>query len=279
MDSIQVLRLLNRLFSILLLTSLAACTNVFLQPSKNLLITPEQLNIAYSDIYFNSKDKLKLNGWWFPAQQNSKALIIFLHGNAENISTHSAGVHWLTKHQFDVFIFDYRGYGHSEGQADIDMTISDIYSAIEYASSHYPADKKIFLIGQSLGASMGIYALAQQPEHIDAAVFISPFSDYRTIGREMLASSWISWAFQWPLSFTISNDYRPLDYATALPDIPILYLYSNQDEVIKPEHVQVLYQHTHQPKYIEQLSGSHSRILTSEENRKILLNYLNRWAD
>lgn len=274
-----MLKLLNRLFSILLLTSLTACTNVFLQPSNKLLITPDQLNIPYSDITFTSKDKLKLNGWWFPAQQNSKALVIFLHGNAENISTHSAGVHWLTKHQFDVFIFDYRGYGRSEGQADIDMSINDIYSAIDYAVSHYPAEKKIFLIGQSLGASMGIYALAQRPDDIDAAVFVSPFSDYRKISREMLATSWISWAFQWPLSFMVSNDYRPLDYASALPDIPILYLYSHQDEVIKPEHVQTLYQHTHQPKFIEQLDDSHSRILSNENNRNVLLKYLNTWLD
>lgn len=273
-------QLMRRLISILLfsvLSLLSGCSHVFFQPSKELLVTPDQLGLEYRDVYFASSDNLQLHGWWFPAAEKSNALILFLHGNAQNISTHSAAAHWLTQHHYDVFIFDYRGYGLSQGQPQLDGAIYDIYHAIAYAREHYPADKKIFMIGQSLGASLGIYSLAQRPQGIDGAVFISPFSDYRAIARDMLASSWLTWGLQWPLSLTISNRYRPLDAVQQLPQIPLLYLYSEQDEVIHPKHVLALYQQSRQPKFIAQLEGNHSNLFNHVSNRQLLLKYLNSW--
>lgn len=273
-------RLMQRLISILLFSSLAllsGCSTVFFQPSKELLVTPDQLGLEYRDVCFSSSDKLQLHGWWFPAAEKSNALILFLHGNAENISSHAAAVYWLTRHQYDVFIFDYRGYGLSQGQPQLDGAIDDIYYAMDYAAAHYPADKKIFLVGQSLGASLGIYSLAQRPQDIDGAVFISPFSDYREISRDMLASSWLTWALQWPLSLTISNRYRPLDAVGQLPEIPLLYLYSEQDEVIHPRHVLTLYQQSNAPKFISRLEGTHNNLFSHPANRQRLLQYLDSW--
>lgn len=111
-------------------------------------MTPDQLGLDYRDIYFSSSDNLQLHGWWFPAEEKSNALILFLHGNAQNISTHSAAVYWLTRHQYDVFIFDYRGYGLSQGQPELDGAIKDIYHAMDYARKHYPTDKKYFCLGK-----------------------------------------------------------------------------------------------------------------------------------
>ncbi len=271
---------MQRSISILLFSAfalLSGCSHVFFQPSKDLLITPDQLGLDYRDVYFSSNDNLQLHGWWFPAAEKSNALILFLHGNAENISTHSAAVYWLTRHQYDVFIFDYRGYGLSQGQPQLDGAINDIYHAMDYARNHYPADKKIFLIGQSLGASLGIYSLSRRPQGIDGAVFVSPFSDYREIARDMLASSWLTWGLQWPLSLTISNRYRPLDAVDQLPQIPLLYLYSEQDEIIHPRHVLALYQQSKSPKFIARLEGNHSNLFGHAANRQLLLQYLDSW--
>jgi len=258
---------------------ITGCTNLFFQPTKRLVVTPAQFGIEYQDVYFKSVDNLDLHGWWFPAREQSKALVLFLHGNAENISTHSAAVYWLTQHQYDVFIFDYRGYGLSQGVPDMDMLMTDIYQAFAYANKRNVRDKKLFVIGQSLGASMGIYSIAQKPDGIDGAIFVSPFSDYREITRHMLASSWLTWAFQWPLSFTISNDYRPLDYVKELPEIPVLYLYSNEDRMIPPQQVKTLYEHSNEPRDIEIVHGVHNSIFSIESNREIVLKHLNSWLE
>jgi len=278
----KVLYQLHRLITLYLLVSLYGCTNLFFQPNKQLLVSPEQLGIDYEDIHFKSIDNLDLHGWWFPAEGTPKALILFLHGNAHNISTHSAAVHWLTKHQYEVFIFDYRGYGLSHGTPELAPMISDIHQAYLYANQHKSKGLKLYVMGQSLGASMGIYSLANHSQTIndgiDGLIFVSPFSDYRKITRNMLSNSWLTWAFQWPLSFTINNDYRPLDYVQKLPRVPVLYMYSNNDRVIPPEQVKTLFKNTIEPKFIEQLKGPHSSIFAIESNRKILLKYLDDWS-
>lgn len=276
---ITVLFKLRYIFVIYILTLTTGCTNLFFQPSRYHAVTPDQFDINYEDVYFNSIDNLKLHGWWFPARDESKALLLFLHGNGENISTHSAAVYWLTQHQYDVFVFDYRGYGLSQGIPDIDMVMTDIHQAYAYANKRKAAGKKLFVMGQSLGSSMGIYSIAQKPTGIDGAIFVSPFSDYRDITRNMLSKSWLTWAFQWPLSLTISNDYRPLDYVKKLPAVPTLYLYSEEDRVIPPEQVKTLFESANEPKYIERLQGPHSGIFSIKSNRNIVLKYLNEWAE
>jgi len=263
--------------SVALLFSITGCTHLFFQPTKELLVDPAQFNIEYENIYFKSIDDLTLHGWLFPAQQEAKALILFLHGNAQNISTHSSAVHWLTKHQFDVFIFDYRGYGLSEGTPQLSMIMQDISKAIQYSNDHLSIDKPLFVIGQSLGASMGIYSIAKYPDGIDGAIFISPFSDYRDIAQHALAGNKLTWAFQWPLSFTINNDYRPLSYIQQLPKIPLLYLYSEDDQVIPPEQVKALFNNSKPPKYIESLQGGHNTLFEIDANKEIIRKYLNSW--
>ena len=260
------------------LVTLPACTSIFFQPMKEHVISPEQFGVEYRDVYFKSVDGLKLHGWWFPSQQDSKATVLFLHGNAQNISTHSSGVYWLTKHNYDVFIFDYRGFGRSEGVPILEGALSDIEQAIAYVKTKNVDDKKLFIVGQSLGASMGIFTIADIKEGISGAIFISPFSDYRAITRDVLSRSWITWAFQWPLSFTINNDYRPLDYVGQISPAPTLFAYSNKDEVMPSYHIKNLYEKAIPPKYIEEFTGSHSSILGVQKNRDIIVRYLDEWS-
>ena len=136
---------LNRYLAIILFSCLwiTACTNAFFQPLKQHLASPEQYDIKYEDIYFKGASGLNLHGWWFPASGSHKATVLFLHGNGENVSTHSGLVYWLTEHQYDVFIFDYRGYGKSEGKAEIEGVMRDIQSAREYVVTRKQTDKKI----------------------------------------------------------------------------------------------------------------------------------------
>lgn len=268
-----------RVVIIFIVLQITACTNVFFQPLKQHVATPEQFHIKYEDIYFKGMSGLNLHGWWFPSHEKSKATILFLHGNGENISTHSGFVHWLTQYQYDVFIFDYRGYGKSQGEAQIEGVMNDIQSAREYVVSRAPSKKKLFILGHSMGASMGVYNLARHPENIDGMIFVSPFSDYRQITREMLDNSWLTWAFQWPASLMISTEYNPVDYVASLPDKPKLFIYSADDQIIAADHVTRLYENATGEKYKEQAQGGHNRVLSQKENQQILLRYLDKWSE
>lgn len=272
---------MHRYFPVIAFTCLllSACTNAFFQPLKPHITSPEQYNIKYEDIYFKGQSNIKLHGWWFPSKLESKAQVLFLHGNGENISTHSGLVYWLTQHQYDVFIFDYRGYGKSQGKAQIEGVLDDIQSAREYINSRKANNKKLFVIGHSLGASMGIYNLAQHPQGVDGVILVSPFSDYRQIARETMDKSWLTWLFQWPASLTISTEYNPIDYVSILPNIPKLFMYSETDKIIAPDHVIKLYDKSSNEKHIEKVAGYHNSIFAEKHSQLLILKYLDKWSD
>lgn len=266
-------------FCLPVLIVLSGCTSHFFQPLKQHIASPDDYDVSYQDIFFKNADDLDLHGWWFPANGDSKAVIVFLHGNFGNISIHANAAYWFTQHEYDVFIFDYSGYGKSDGTPMLQGVLSDIEQAILFAGENKPADSKLFVVGQSLGASMGIYSISQIDKRINGAVFVSPFSDYREISREMLSKYWFSWAFQWPLSFTINNDYRPLDYVRAISPVQTLFLYSDSDEVIPASQTRALYEEANQPKHIEQVIGGHNEIMGFQINRDTILKYLDEWSE
>lgn len=256
---------------------LTGCTNLFFYPLKQHLLDPAQAGVDYRDVYFSSSDGVQLHGWLLPAQTKRKATIVFFHGNAQNISTHVGVVYWLPQYGYEVFIVDYRGYGKSTGHTEIDGVISDVLRSIKFAYDEFQPAEPYIVMGQSLGASLSVYAVANSDykNKIDGVVLIAPFSDYRKIVREYLGRSWITWLFKWPLSLTIDNDYSPLKYINKLDTMPVYILHSPQDEVIPIQNGIALFEKSsHHAKFVE-IRGKHNDVFSIESNRRKLLEVLN----
>ncbi|HEY4485181.1 MAG TPA: alpha/beta hydrolase, partial [Nitrospiria bacterium] len=119
----------------LLLTGIAGCRvdrSFIYHPSREIEMTPEAAGLAYEDVYFNASDGVRLNGWYVPAN-DPKAVMILFHGNAGNISHRVQNLRRLHDELgVSVFIFDYRGYGLSEGDASEMGTYLDAEAALEY---------------------------------------------------------------------------------------------------------------------------------------------------
>src|SRR4051812_42769424 len=109
---------------------LAGCSQVFFQPNRVQVLTPAQLGLAYEEVRFGSTDGLQLHGWFLPAVGKAAGTVLFMHGNAENISTHIVSVAWMPARQFNVLIFDYRGYGASQGKPTFSSVQQDIDAAM-----------------------------------------------------------------------------------------------------------------------------------------------------
>jgi len=258
---------------------LTACTSLLFQPVKEHYPLPKQISELTEDFYFSSQDGTKLHGWYLPSRQNPekpKKTILYLHGNAINISSHLGGVYWLPEQGYEVYIFDYRGYGKSEGIAFLEGILTDIDAAIHYVEDKIEADDKLTIMGHSIGASMGLYVVSQceKIDRIESFIAVSAFSDYRQVTRDFLGSNWFTWLLQWPLSLTINNDYRPLDYVSSLTPVPLIFLHGKGDTIIEPYHSVALYDAAQQPKSMLYLKSNHNDIFTYAENRKIILDYL-----
>jgi len=256
---------------------ISGCTNLFFQPMKQHQPIPHGLGVELQDIYFDS-DGLKLHAWFIPATQQARGTVFFLHGNAENISTHVRAVWWLARYGFNVFLFDYRGFGKSEGVADLTGAHHDISAALNVLFAMDNVDNnKIIMYGQSLGGSLAITALAASPQRkkIRALIVEGAFANYRQVAREALSAFWLTWAFQWPLSLTISDDYRPLDSIAHISPVPVLIVRGRDDDMIQAHHALDLFAAAKQPKQRwAVLHARHNNSFVSESAREELVEYM-----
>lgn len=265
----------------LLLLGTSACTNVFFQPLKPHLHTPEELLVEYDEIWIESDPGLSLQGWLMHGNQPRKGRILFLHGNGENISTHFASVYWLTRYGYDVFLFDYRGYGQSQGVAELDGVLRDVNAMINYVARQGDEQEAFFVLGHSLGGALALTAVAQSAEklNITAVVSVAAFSSYQAIASDVLSRSWITWAFQW-LSFLLIDDtFSPDQFVAGISPVPVLIMHSKQDQTIPFEHSQQLFELAKQPKQFIEITGDHNVFFDVAENRQQFLNYLDSYAE
>ena len=116
--------------ALLLALGLAGCTSTFFQPHRVLVQTPAQLGMDYQELGLRAQDGTALNAWYLPARGPARATVLYLHGNAENISTHFANVAWMPVEGFNVLALDYRGYGASGGSPSLAGVQLDIDAAM-----------------------------------------------------------------------------------------------------------------------------------------------------
>lgn len=143
-------------------------------PDKLLVGGPSRQALPFDEAYFPTADGLSLHGWYIPGSQALTWL--WLHGNAGNIS-HRLDSISLVHHQLgvNVFIFDYRGYGKSNGRPSELGTYRDAMAAYDYLRSRSDVDPdKIIAFGQSLGSAIAI-ELARQ-RRLRALILESPFT-------------------------------------------------------------------------------------------------------
>lgn len=246
------------LLGAVLMLVLSGCTQMFFQPHRQKIFTPENFGLAYQEVEFRTSDEEALFGWFLPAQGRASGTILFLHGNAENISTHIGSVAWLPPEGFNVFIVDYRGYGRSSGNPTLQGVQQDIDAAMKTLLARSDIDKgRIVLYGQSLGGALAVYYVAHSTHRDDirGLVIESAFSSYRGIVKEKLASIWLTWPFQWLPILTVDETYSPLAVARSISPIPLLVIHGDQDVIVPSHHGQQLYDVAQEPKHLWVVPG------------------------
>jgi uncharacterized protein len=255
-----------------------ACTAVFFQPHRIQVSTPDQLGLAYQDVRFKARDGVELFGWFLPAKGPALGTILQLHGNAENISTHFANLAWMPARGFNVFIFDYRGYGASEGEPTLEGVQLDIDSAMEALLSRGDVDKDhVVIYGQSLGGALAAYYVAHSShrDRIRALILESAFSDYVDIVQEKFAEHWITWPFQWIPLLSVDDRFSPLPVMAKISPIPLLILHGDQDLVVPVHHARRLYDAAREPKQLWIVAGAgHIQTTGSQAQRDRLVAWL-----
>jgi fermentation-respiration switch protein FrsA (DUF1100 family) len=266
----------------LLALCLTGCTHVFFQPHKALVDTPGRFGLEFQPVDIQAEDGTALFAWFFPARGEARATVLYLHGNAENISTHFPNVAWLPAAGFNVLALDYRGYGASEGSPTLDGVLMDVDAAMRSLLARPDVDPaRIIIFGQSLGGALAIHYAAHSAHrgNVRAVVADSPFSDYRRIAREKLAAFFLTWPFQWMASTAVNNEYSPEASVRSLSPIPLLLIHGDRDSIVPPHHSQRLYDRAAEPKHIWLVpDAGHIQALRERSVRQRLAAFLERHA-
>lgn len=255
--------LLGAVILVLVLWTTGCMERLFYYPTQGATYPPPHLSTAES-VTFQSGDGTKLHGWFIPAHNVSSPrdapTILHVHGNAGNIESHVWFTDYLPEAGFNVFIFDFRGYGRSEGKArSRGPLIADTRAAVDALLARSDVDpKRIGMYGQSLGGSIGLNVMADRPE-IRAAVLESTFASWREAAASAVGGdppNPIGRGLAWLL---IKDDHRPVDAMKRI-ERPILLLHGTADGTVPISHGRRLAEAGQRAELIELEGGDHNTL-------------------
>lgn len=240
---------------------LAGCAqSLFYYPDSVLYGTPARAGLSFDPVMFASGDGTALAGWFIPATgmsdpRGARGTVIHFHGNAQNMSSHWQYVGWLPERGYNVFVFDYRGYGASAGRPSARGLFEDSNAALDYLRSRPDVDpQRLLVLGQSLGGANAIAAIGAGNRHgIRAIAIEATFSSYAAIAHEkFFGAGWL-----------MDDRYSPERYIERLAPLPLLLLHGSADAVIPAQHSRRLHARAREPKTLVLVEGGgHTEALT-----------------
>ena len=220
--------------------------------------------VGARDVFFDTADGVTLHAWWFEADppagggartetRDGAAVLLFAHGNAGNL-THRAGhARAFAQEGISVLIFDYRGYGRSEGSADEAGIYRDIDAAFAFLTGEWGiASDRIVLFGRSLGSAPASRLSTRVPHA--ALVLVSPLPSAKRMTRRMFIGL--------PMDLLIRSRFPVVDWVGER-STPLLVVHGDRDEVIPLAYGREVYEAAAEPKRFLPLLGSgHNDILS-----------------
>jgi fermentation-respiration switch protein FrsA (DUF1100 family) len=174
--------------------------------------------------------------------------VLFCHGNGGNIMHCLDTVKMFHELGLNCFIFDYRGYGLSEGKPSEKGTYLDVRAAYEWLTKGkaVPA-KEIIVFGRSLGGTVAAYLTSEVP--VAGVVIESAFTSYPDIGQKLYP--------YFPVRFFARFKYNTIEYIGRVR-CPLMLIYSRNDEIVPFEFGLRLYEMAKKPKEFVEVSGGHN---------------------
>ena len=198
----------------------------------------------FEDVFFEALDGTRLHAWWLPAPDARRALIVS-HGNAGNISHRAqAGEFFRDEFGINVLMYDYRGYGRSEGAPSEQGTYSDIRGAYEHVRSRGFQPESIFLMGQSLGSAVTVELAAN--EEAGGVILEAPFTSVAAVAQRLF------WGL--PVGGLFRTKYDSLSKIGRI-QAPIAIVHATRDPVIAYAFGRELFEAAHAPKQFFELKA------------------------
>jgi uncharacterized protein len=241
------------------------------EPVRHIPHSPAELGLDFEDVYFKTGDRMRLNGWFVPAV-NARFTVLYCHGNGGNMMYFLETVNFLNKLGLNCFVFDYRGYGKSNGTPDEDGTYLDVRAAYRWLTKKKGVPpQQIIFFGWSLGGSIAAY-LAAKVKSVAGLVIESSFTSYRDIGHIFYPYMPVKWFARF--------NYPTIDYVRKVT-CPVMVIHSRNDEMIPFEFGLDIYDAANEPKKFVEIFGRHNDgfLVSAETYKNAWLNWLSSLKD
>lgn len=235
-----------------LLLSGCGVQSVFFHPDRVLYSTPAELGLRFEAVHFRSQDGTPLTGWFIPAAgyanpAEAKGTVVHFHGNAQNMSAHWQYVAWLPRRGYNLFVFDYRGYGASQGEPEVKGVFEDARSALDYVRARKDVNpERLLVLGQSLGGTNAIAAVGSgNRSGVRAVAIEATFYSYSSIASDKVSGA----------GLLMNDTYSAAHYVDQLAPLPLLLIHGTADPVIPYAHAQRLMDKAREPKRLITVEG------------------------
>jgi fermentation-respiration switch protein FrsA (DUF1100 family) len=232
---------------VLFVVLLTGCENyIIYQPSKypEGLWDTSNMPLPIQDVWFKAEDGVKLHGWYVPSEE-AVATLLFFHGNAGNITHRLENIFLLHHLKLNVFIFDYRGFGRSEGDPDEEDILLDSQAAYDTVVAQPGVSlTSLFIFGRSLGGPFASYTAAKNPAA--GLILESTFTNAVDMADRMLPifPGWM-----------VSSELDTLRRVSKL-NLPKLFIHGTRDNMIPFTMGRELYKAAAEPKEFYSIVGA-----------------------
>ena len=208
--------------------------------------TPGDLGLEYEEVTFETNDGEELFAWYIPLE-NASYVVLYCHGNGGNVGYYTQNYRILHNCGYDVFAFDYRGFGKSSGEPTEKGTYQDVWSAWNYLTRERGIEPgRIIIYGRSLGGPIASWlGMRVYPA---ALIVESTFTNFDDLVDDFL--------FILPVASLSDFDYPTVEYVKRSTS-PVLVIHSEDDNKIQDHHGKRIYKAAPEPKEYLSINGGH----------------------
>lgn len=221
-------------------------------PRRELVTTPNDAGLAFEDVYLKNGLGTIIHAWWMPHEQ-PRFTLLFSHGNGGNVSHRLESLRIFHDLGLSVLIYDYSGYGQSQGEPGETATYADARAAWNWLARERGIDPEtIILFGRSLGGAVAAELaarLTRQGVTPAGLIFESTFTSVPDMGALL---------YPWLPVRQLARFHYNSENALRNVTLPSFFLHSRDDDIIPFELGKRLYDGYRGPKSFMELLGDHN---------------------
>ncbi len=240
-------------------------------PMSDLVITPDEIGLEYEDLFIEVESNEKINAWYLPCRDSveipDRKVVLFCHGNDGNISHRMETVEYILGLGADIMLFDYRGYGKSDGIPGEEEIYQDALACYNWLINQKSyTSEQIIIFGRSLGGAVAIDLAGRVS--CSGLIVESTFTSAKAISKKMFPI--------FPIGLILKYKLNSIDKISKIK-CPVLITHSMEDDIIPYKMGEELFNAAGELRKFIKLRGNHNeRFYFQDHNyRNTLIEMIN----